>query len=181
MTTRNDFGDFLNKNNLKGFGAEIGVQQGFYTCEILKRWEGKCLFMIDSWKKYSNEIYENDSANVDREEQLNRMRQTASNIYDFGDRAVMMRCDSSFASSIFPDNFFDFVYIDANHYYQFVKTDIRHWYAKVKEGGYICGHDYMWGGEVEAKKAIDEFVKEHNKEIFFADTGTSWASWFIKK
>lgn len=180
MTTRNDFGDFLNNQGLLGYGAEIGIQQGYFSREILNRWKGKGLFMIDSWKQYSSESY-SDPANVDPTEQIERMKQSAQNIYSFGDRAIMLRWDSILASNLFPDNFLDFAYIDANHHYIFAKRDIEHWYPKVKQGGYICGHDYMWGGEVETKRAVDEFASMYKKEITFSDEGTSWASWFIKK
>jgi len=44
----------------------------------------------------------------------------------------------------FPDAFFDMVYIDANHDYEYALEDIVLWKPKVKIGGYLCGHDYMY-------------------------------------
>ncbi len=53
----------------------------------------------------------------------------------------------------------DVVYIDAIHTYEAVKKDISMWFDKVKNGGYIGGHDYQekFPGVV---KAVDEFCKE---------------------
>lgn len=42
----------------------------------------------------------------------------------------------------FPDNYFDFVYIDGDHSYKGAKSDLRNYYPKVRRGGVIAGHDY---------------------------------------
>jgi len=54
----------------------------------------------------------------------------------------LIRKDSILASKDFPDNYFDLVYIDADHSYEFVKKDIENWITKVKNKGIIAGHDY---------------------------------------
>lgn len=43
----------------------------------------------------------------------------------------------------FADKSLDAVYIDENHIYERVKIDIEHWLPKIKDGGIICGHDYI--------------------------------------
>ena len=57
------------------------------------------------------------------------------------------------ASSRFPNGYFDFVYIDADHQYQSVKDDINAWYEKVKPGGWMYFHDY----DSDVKRAVQEF------------------------
>ena len=42
----------------------------------------------------------------------------------------------------FPDNFFDFIYIDGDHSYKGAKSDLINYYAKVRRGGVLAGHDY---------------------------------------
>ena len=44
----------------------------------------------------------------------------------------------------FPDDYFDFVYVDASHKYQNVKADLLLSYSEVRDGGYICGHDCQY-------------------------------------
>ena len=41
-----------------------------------------------------------------------------------------------------PDNYFDMIYIDADHSYEAVKNDITLSISKLKSDGYLCGHDY---------------------------------------
>lgn len=53
-------------------------------------------------------------------------------------------CDknSLMASKCFPDNYFDFFFIDADHTYNFIKQDIDLWWPKLSPGGIMCGHDF---------------------------------------
>lgn len=78
---------------------------------------------------------------------------------------------SEIASKRFPDNFFDLVFIDANHSYENVKLDINLWLPKVKNKGILAGHDYHsgWPGVI---KAVDELLP--SKKI-------NNRNWFIKK
>ena len=48
------------------------------------------------------------------------------------------------ASTYFPDEYFDVVFIDAEHTYDAVKRDIETWLPKVKTGGILIGHDWLW-------------------------------------
>ncbi len=84
-----------------------------------------------------------------------------------------MQMKSEEACKHFDDEFFDLVYIDAQHDYEDVKQDIKLWLPKVKKGGVIAGHDYLteditsvpveidWSGKEmgEVNKAVDECFK----------------------
>lgn len=71
----------------------------------------------------------------------------------------------------FPDKYFDFVYIDADHSYQSVKNDILAWSSKVKDGGILAGHDYIMNSVKQALEEVrgeDYFLtKERMKSWFF--------------
>ena len=62
----------------------------------------------------------------------------------------------------FVDESFDFVYVDAIHTYDEVKNDLQLYLPKVKQGGFIGGHDYMDYFE-GCKKAVDEVVGKPDK------------------
>ena len=47
------------------------------------------------------------------------------------------------ASKLFEDNYFDFIFIDGNHYYEYIIQDFELWYPKLKKGRIISGHDYL--------------------------------------
>lgn len=46
------------------------------------------------------------------------------------------------AANLVPDGWADFVFIDAGHSYQAAKADIAAWALKVRDGGWLGGHDY---------------------------------------
>lgn len=78
----------------------------------------------------------------------------------------------------FPDEYFDVVYIDADHTYQACLQDMRDWYPKVKKGGVLCGDDYrvanFRGVVFGVIEAVDTFTKE-NKVDFFEFPRLGWA------
>tara|TARA_B110000967_G_scaffold123592_1_gene126199 strand:+ start:390 stop:1010 length:621 start_codon:yes stop_codon:yes gene_type:complete len=65
----------------------------------------------------------------------------------------------------FEDDFFDFIYIDADHSYESVKSDLINYIPKIKDNGFVGGHDYKYPQSPERQppfagcvKAIDEVV-----------------------
>ena len=126
-----------------------------------------------------------------------------NNISGYEDRGIMVRATSEVAADMFEDFSLDFVYIDANHAYDFVKQDIKLWYPKVKQNGYLCGHDYInldwyndpnfaenkkdkhiWNGNFYhgvfgVNPAVDEFCKEYNYNLTL--TSEWFGTWLIKK
>jgi len=76
------------------------------------------------------------------------------------------------AVNIFEDKSIDILYIDACHSYECVKDDLNCWHTKVRDGGFICGHDYNPKSHSAVIKAVDEFVELKNLKIdqIFCDT-----------
>ncbi len=80
----------------------------------------------------------------------------------------------------FADEFFDFVYVDADHTHDGCLKDIVDWYPKVKKGGVLIGDDYRistyWPGVIYGViEAVDEFVEHNNlKERFFELPRYGW-------
>lgn len=72
------------------------------------------------------------------------------------------RMKSEEAAGLFPNQYFDFIYIDGNHNYEFVKTDLINFSPKLKINGYICGDDYIFTrcGNGGPKRAVMEFTAE---------------------
>lgn len=59
----------------------------------------------------------------------------------------------------FPDESFDFIFIDADHEYESVLADLEAWFPKLKPGGIIGGHD--WSNEFPGvERAVREFFGE---------------------
>ena len=83
---------------------------------------------------------------------------------------VKVKLPSVQAAQQYADHSLDFVYIDADHSYASVVEDINAWKNKVKQGGFIAGHDsYM----PEVLQAVRDCLGE--PDHFFTDT-----SWLVK-
>ena len=71
-----------------------------------------------------------------------------------------------------PNNYYDIIYIDGDHTYNGVKNDITNAFNKIKNGGYIMGHDYEMNMDKArtvydfgTKKAVTEFCDNYNQTI----------------
>lgn len=185
VSSRFDIAKYLNANGLTGYGLELGVLRGEFSAKILDEWKGKKLYLVDAWRHIEGNT---DINNGDNNVQLNNMAFTMMNTYRFGERATMVREKSLEAASLFPDEFFDFIYIDAAHDYKNVKQDLEAWYPKVKRGGLFCGDDYLDGlirmganqsTLFEVKRAVDEFVRANYLGLH--TTGCEFPQWLCRK
>jgi len=69
------------------------------------------------------------------------------------------------ASMAFEGRSVDFVYIDAGHDEVDIKQDINDWLPKLKQGGWIGGHDYQY----DVERVVDQYFKNSVQRI-----GNSW-------
>lgn len=86
-----------------------------------------------------------------------------------------LRLPSIEAAKKFPDGSLDFVYIDARHDYKNVSNDIRAWLPKVKDGGWITGHDYSW-----RFRGVVQAVHENLRVPHRVFQDSSWAKQVIR-
>jgi cephalosporin hydroxylase len=49
---------------------------------------------------------------------------------------------SSEASDLFPDEYFDLVFLDGDHHKEAMMSDIEGWLPKIKKEGVLAGHDF---------------------------------------
>lgn len=153
-------------------GAEIGVHEGDFAQDILRVVAPRKLHLVDPWKHHDTPEYKysyhggqkNGQADMDARYQRVRDRFAAEVDHQ---QVQIHRAYSQDVADQFTDQYFDWIYIDANHFYEFVKQDLELYYPKVKPGGYIGGDDYdipgWWEGGVE--RAVDEFVARHQLEL----------------
>lgn len=177
-----ELGELFGRLGLTAFGAEIGVQGGVHAAAILSAWPGVCLFLIDPWKQQSLENYK-DSANVANPEHERRLANCRKRMAPHADRCVIHRSHSVEAAERFPDNCLDWAYIDANHSFEAVSADVRAWWPKVRQGGILCGHDYVDGdqsakgggnGLYGVKSAVDQWAKRLRLPILTTGDGQNW-------
>ena len=151
MSDKENLFNSLPKN---GIVAEVGVFNGDGSRSILERCNPKELWLIDTWSPCDDESTESAM-----EHYLNVL--SWANSYSKKDREIRIIRDQSItAATHFANEYFDWVYVDADHRYQPVKDDLHVWTHKVKEQGFICGDDFTmydpsWEG---VHKAVIEYV-----------------------
>lgn len=147
--------DIINEEDFKKF-AEIGVWKGRSCRRILKNTNLDEYWAVDPW-----EVMEKEATGVQRRRekwQWEEYHQFVCRLMVKRPQLRVLRMTSELASALFPDGYFDLVYIDASHYYEDAKADIIAWLPKVKEGGFISGHDY--GSARQSHRGVTTAVNE---------------------
>jgi hypothetical protein len=143
----------LERMKKEGIAAEVGVQAGYFSENIIRICQPKRLHLLDLYlQKYriAEKFKDQVAANT---VQLHE-----------GDSATQLQG--------FDDGYFDFIYIDADHSYKGVKRDIAAAKHKVKEDGFLIFNDYTYWSPVECInygviRAVNELCLEENWEIVY--------------
>ncbi|MGE6105554.1 class I SAM-dependent methyltransferase [Aeromonas veronii] len=141
-----------------GTAAEIGVAGGEFSKKILDINAPKSLHLIDVWssERYGEPLYLEVKSKFQKEQRDGKV--------------IIHRRESLDALQIFPDSFFDWIYIDTDHSYELTREELRLSASKIKPGGFIAGHDYQQGNWVAqyrygVMEAVSDFCHESNWEI----------------
>ena len=177
LKNRTELGQWLNANYLTGPMAEIGVAFGGYSREVLQEWKGREYVMVDPWAKQPKEVYKEKTDNIPYDTWHQMCVDLAKE-----DERVSIICDySERVAPMFPNGYFDCVYIDGNHSYEAFAVDVELWWPKVRPGGLFCGHDCYNattdGHYCEVLKVMEEW-RERTGNKFLVMECSSW--WVIK-
>lgn len=148
----------------RGVCAEIGVNRGVFSEKILQITKPQQLHLIDPWQPESYA----GSTPIDRQTLYELVSTRFADEICKG-AVVIHRETSAAANARFPDEYFDWIYIDGNHFYEFVRQDLESYYPKVKPGGFIVCDDYHYPGDWQdgVTRAVDEFMASGRcKKIF---------------
>ena len=148
--------------------VEVGVWKGDFSKKIWDISNPKLLVLVDSW--IFDEKVRGCAPQVNGEEPLNQnfFDQAKKDTFDkfqTNENVHILDLNSAEASSNYKDNYFDYIYLDAEHSYQAVINDLNMWYPKLKKNGVLFGDDYYWREEddtLSLHKAYQEFINKHN-------------------
>jgi hypothetical protein len=155
-----------------GIAAELGVANGVFSDIILKKSNIDYLYSIDMYG--------------DSKHTVEQYRVALAQLVAHRKRNCILKMKFDEALPLFPDKYFDFIYIDG-----FAATGqdggsaLHDWYPKIKDGGVFSGHDYddKWP---HTKKAVDEFARQYKLKIHTVggtpdpeDESNKYASWFV--
>ena len=144
--------NLIKEENIKIF-AEIGVQFGINLQKIFKSPSGDILeeyWAIDSWGT-GFPLVPRDGWIITAEDWQDLYKGVNQFMLRFKQIHVV-RLLSVEAAELFPDEYFDMVYIDAFHTFDAVTQDIKAWLPKVKISGILGGHDY---NKKSVRRAVD--------------------------
>lgn len=133
--------------------AEIGVWKSHTVRRVLKACEDILseYWAIDPWQ-----LYESKSLTIDKWDLLYFH---SCRLMRWFPQLRVVRMTSLDAAKLFPKEYFDLIFIDADHAYESVKQDIDAWLPLVRKGGFLTGHDY-WPAEVANHPGVEKAVKE---------------------
>jgi len=139
---------------------ELGVFRGEFAKEIIQIVNPDKLYLVDIWsgemgsgdKDGDNYVKVQDMRSV----YLSLFHQTKNkqNIH-------LVRCESVPFLQSCNENYFDAIYVDADHSEDAVYNDMVNSLRVIKPGGLLMGHDYHH----QIKIAVDRFCKDYNQEI----------------
>ena len=183
LSSRVELIHILNDLGLHGEAVELGVHRGKYSEQILSLWKppGR-LHMVDIWEEVDN--YDDYDRNIDMKYTIDRVKKFGS------DRYNIVKNYTTEAALLYPDNYFDFIYLDASHTYDSTRRDLQMWWPKLKTGGIFAGDDYINGNCAAAgyrfgvKDAVDEFAAVYNLRVNVIWKNRSHLSlpqWYIYK
>ena len=134
---------------------EIGSFEGMSTIWMLENIlteERSQIFCIDAWAEWTGDAFVRFVSNINKT--------------GFRDKVRIVKGESSEELRIFPNDYFDFIYVDGNHDEKAVIKDAIGSFRVLKKGGIIAFDDYLLGIRYpnsygskamngSAKKAID--------------------------
>lgn len=162
IKTREELLDIFPKNSI---GAEIGIFKGEFSKLILEKITPKLFYMVDPWEGNIVSGDKNGENIISIQGESYYINHILPE-FGFLPNTKILRHYSDIIN-IFPDNYLDWIYIDAEHSYFNVKNDLYNCFSKIKKGGVISGHDYnnnMFPGVV---RAVTELCKDKNLNISY--------------
>lgn len=142
--------------------AEIGVFEASLSYDIVRLASPDELILVDTWSGASGSG-DKDGGNIRKVTHMEDLYVSLCASFISNKNVRLLRVESRVFFRIWPVNYFDAVYIDADHGYESVLSDLIGAYHLSKPGGYIMGHDYNAGCGVI--QAVTEFCATYNQRI----------------
>jgi hypothetical protein len=137
-------------------GAEIGVAGGQHIKAIMENTDIEKMYGIDPYYDKGWDMHGYFSVDEDYGGFDGLYGEVRDMLSVYGDRVELIRKTSVEAAPDFEDGCLDFVFIDAFHDYENCFNDISFWHHRVREGGYVMGHDWEHGGHPGVQQAVVE-------------------------
>ena len=170
---------FLRALPQHGVGVELGVFRGGFTAKLLRWARPRELHLVDGWWEIYGECFPNWGAYSDFGRLSTRAayEEARDAVKRFDARCTFHIGDDLEVLHTFPDDFFDWVYIDTTHEYGHTRDELEILRRKVKPSGVIAGDDWH---EDPAHlhhgvcRAVREFCDRYGWELRNVDSFGQW-------
>jgi predicted O-methyltransferase YrrM len=128
------------------------------------------IWCVDSWRGASGDTQ------VGKRPTEDDFNTFLGNLKDVLHRVTVLKSYTYEVVSQLQKDFFDLVFIDADHSYEAVRFDIINYAPKVKLGGLLCGHDYSrnWPGVVRAVQELLTAPQTSGSVLWWARREKGW-------
>jgi len=144
--------------------CELGIFRGDNFMQMIAH-KPSLAVAIDSWK--DNGVHPrptDDYTQEEFDEQYSYFKNRVKN-----KSFVQIVKDTTLnASKMFSDNYFDLVFVDADHSFEGCFSDLHAWYPKVKPGKFLMGHDFAHRlrNTFGVFNAVNKFTTEMGLKIY---------------
>ena len=139
---------------------ELGVFRGEFAKEIIKSVVPDELYLVDIWEGEMGSG-DKDGHNYAKISDMKMVYLSLFHQTKHKDNIHIVRCDTTSFLKSCNDNYFDVIYVDADHSEEAVYNDMVNSFKVVKPRGYLMGHDYHH----QIKIAVDRFCNDYNQKI----------------
>ena len=161
-------------------GAEVGVLKGGFTRWIEEIVRPSLYWVVDCWCGIPGSFgYGRDEVQV---RFLSRVARKTAQPSLQGRVRILCGWSLEVAQHI-PDGSLDWVYLDADHTVEGCKADLETWGKKVKKGGIIAGHDFIYGWACSVPEAVRKYLWSIGREmdcVHTTDKQSPPTFWFRK-
>lgn len=165
-----------------GRWCEVGVAAGVFSEIIRDVCSPDELYLVDPWEMPPADYAGGDVFKTITKEELAGWRARVERNLERFDNVFVYETTSVEAAKKFEPRYFDVVYIDANHSYDAALADLNAWHRTVREGGSLCGHDFVDGHDfIEVPRAVRDFCEAHPEWYLASVTKEKWPSFQLQR
>lgn len=169
--------------------GEVGVFKGDFAMFLREAYLPKELHLFDLFRQVDQVGSGDVDGNNFEQCSGDGLYENAISLFAEDSRVTLHEGDSKCQLEKFSDNYFDLVYIDGDHSYRGCRSDLEVSFRKVKNRGWIAGHDFAinrkkcnsnWNFGV--RQAVTEFCLANDLQInvLFLDGCVSYAIQVVK-
>ena len=169
--------------------VEVGVETGAYLDIYYPQLESitEKFYLVDMWQYEGNEDFVDKYSGGNYNNELEKGYDRVKRLYGDNPKVQMCKGSSEDWAEKFEDEFFDYLYLDADHSKKSVLADLKSWYPKVKNGGIIAGHDVYcdqnnaFREHFDVEGALAEFFSEEQQENIHLTNEYAYRTWIYLK